>query len=866
MKRRYRQIIAVIMCITYILATLVYTAGAASIGTTVHQSTLQIANNAEYTKIIAMHNTYGRQEANVFVVDPSEPGVEPVAMYGSKLYGRSTITTAVDYATTAEGLSIAGGVNGDFYSFMTGISLGMVVHNGKLNTSDAGYPAIGFKDDGDIIIGYPEISISMVGDGGISIPVDHFNKYRTVYGVYLFSEDFSAESRTQEPGTHIVLEIESGEIGIGKTVNVKVADIMTNAANIKMLDNSLLLSVDNNGPLDKISQIALGQKYSITFNASSSEWNDVKEAIGGGQIIVKDGAVQPDSTTEIAPRTAVGVTAAGELVVAQIDGRKTGHSKGATITQTAEFMLSLGCVTALNLDGGGSSTTYLRSTGYATGEIINEVSDGTPRKNANYLLLANTLPPDGMAYRLQFYPYNIEALPNATVTLDIKAADVSYHAAAAPEPESIIFSVSDGLGTVTADARAAYLTTGSQVGSGIISAQWGAASGYTGIDILDSVDSIYIYKNGSSNEVTSLDLDKNEEIALRAESYKNSLEVYSSNKSFTWSVSSPNLGTVTENGVFKASDKVNQSGTLTVSYGGTSKTINITVGKGADDTPPVVSVDSMEGWNWQNEFLNIGAVITDDSTLTADNITLEIDGEAVKFNYYPDSGILMAHLTNTYRSGIHKAAITAVDSSGNRTTKYGTFLVDSQGRGTVFIDAGNHWATDYIEFLYNEGLVKGTIDDTTGKAYYKPDNNITRAEFAVMLSRYLNLDADADYSAAVRFTDADTIPVWAKQEIYAVAKYGAMTGKPDGAGGLNFDPNANLTRAEIITAVGRLIADGYESAPITFTDSAEIGSWAVPYVGKLITLGVISGYADGTLMPQNYVTRAEVAKILFAVY
>lgn len=866
MKKKYRKIIAALMCTVYICATYIYTAGAASIGNIVHQSTLQIAGNAGYTKIIAMHDSYGRQEANVFIVDPTQPGIEPVAMYGSKLYGRSTITTAVDYATTTEGLSIAGGMNGDFYSFMTGISLGMVVHNGRLNTSDAGYPAIGFKDDGDIIIDYPSISISMVSSDGISIPVDHFNKYRTMYGVYLFSEDFSSESRTQELGTHIVLEIESGEIGIGKTVNVKVTDIMTNAGNIKMLDNCLLLSVDNNGPLDKISQIALGQSYSITFNASSSEWNDVEEAIGGGQILVKDGIVQPDSTTEIAPRTAVGVTAAGELVMAQIDGRQSGHSKGATITQTAEFMASLGCVTALNLDGGGSSTTYLRSTGYATGEVINEVSDGTPRKNANYLLLVNTLEPDGMAYRLQIYPYNIEALPNATVTLDIKAADVSYHATAAPEPESVIFSVSNGLGTVTADVSAAYLTTGSQTGSGIISAQWGAASGYTELNILDSIDSIYVYKNDSSSEVSSLDLAKNEEISLTAESYKNGLEVYSSNRSFTWTVSSPDLGTITENGVFKASNKSNQSGTITVSYGNTSKVINVTVGKGADDTPPEVAIDSMDGWDWRNEFLNIGAVVTDDGTINTSNIVLEIDGNAVNFDYYPESGILMSHLTNTFDAGIHKVSITAVDSYGNRTTKYATFTVNPEGKDTAFSDTKNHWATEYIDFLYNTGLTKGTIDETTGKVYYKPDNNITRAEFAVMLARYLNLDISYESTGSVSFTDTAQIPEWAKKEIYAVAEYGAMTGKPDGAGGLSFDPNANLTRAEIITAIGRLMDDGYKSAPITFTDAADIGSWAVPYVGKLITLGVISGYTDGTLMPQNYVTRAEVAKILFAIY
>jgi len=866
MKRMYKKATALIMCITFILSSIVCTAGAQSIGETLRESSLQIAENTTYTNIIANHETYGRQEANVFTVDPALPGIVPVAMYGSKLYGRSTITTAVDYATMTEGLSIAGGVNGDFYSFTTGISLGMVVHNGILNSSDAGYPAIGFTENGEAVIGNPNIAISMVSDEGISIPVDHFNKYRTVYGVYLFSEDFSAESRTSTLGTHIVLDIIDGEPSIGESMTVIVSDIMTDASNIKMVEGTLLLSVDNDGPLDKISQIARGQMYTITFTAQDEIWNDVTEAIGGGQIILSDGEILPDSTSEVAPRTAAGITEDGKLVLAQLDGRQSGHSKGAKITEMAEFMASLGCVDAINLDGGGSSTTYLRSPGYASGEIVNAVSDGAPRKNANYILLANTLEPDGHQFRLQFYPYDIEALPNTTIALDVKASDVSYHAAAAPEPETLIFSVTEGMGEVTADVKSVILTTGEMTGTGVVSAAVGAASGETKLTILDSVDEINVYRGESSNKAVTIDLDRNEEVMFRAESYKNGAEVYSSNKSYTWTVSTPDIGTVTENGVFQAADKVNVSGTLTVSYGDVSKSVNITVGKGLDDIAPSVAVDPMEGWDSSNEFLNIGAIVTDNSAMVSENITLEIDGQPTEFTYDPETGILLSHLTNVYSPGLHKASVTAVDAADNRTTHYRTFFVSSDPRADIFVDVNGHWARDYIEFLYNMELIRGIVDDTTGDVYYKPGANITRAEFAVMLARYLDLDITAEPDENVVFTDEADIPVWAKQEIYAVASAGAMTGKPDEMGGIKFDPNANLTRAEIITAIGRLIPDGYASSDVTFADKADIGTWALPYVGKLISLGVVSGYSDGTLLPQNNVTRGEVAKILFAVY
>ena len=60
-------------------------------------------------------------------------------------------------------------------------------------------------------------------------------------------------------------------------------------------------------------------------------------------------------STAAAPRTAVGLKRDGSLVLYTIDGRQSGYSIGATLTQVAERMVELGCVTALSLDGGGST-------------------------------------------------------------------------------------------------------------------------------------------------------------------------------------------------------------------------------------------------------------------------------------------------------------------------------------------------------------------------------------------------------------------------------------------------------------------------------------------------------------------------------
>ena len=86
------------------------------------------------------------------------------------------------------------------------------------------------------------------------------------------------------------------------------------------------------------------------------------EAVGGALRLIKDGEIVPSSSdsyyTTKQPRTAVGITADGNVVLVVADGRQTPYSSGYTYQELAEKLLQMGCVDAINLDGGGS-TTYL---------------------------------------------------------------------------------------------------------------------------------------------------------------------------------------------------------------------------------------------------------------------------------------------------------------------------------------------------------------------------------------------------------------------------------------------------------------------------------------------------------------------------
>ena len=91
----------------------------------------------------------------------------------------------------------------------------------------------------------------------------------------------------------------------------------------------------------------------------------VKHAFGGGPVLVKDAQVKISNNEEkkfagkaIAdkhPRTAIGYTQDGTMIILAIQGRMKGLAEGATLPQMAKIMVDLGCVEAMNLDGGGSS-------------------------------------------------------------------------------------------------------------------------------------------------------------------------------------------------------------------------------------------------------------------------------------------------------------------------------------------------------------------------------------------------------------------------------------------------------------------------------------------------------------------------------
>lgn len=106
------------------------------------------------------------------------------------------------------------------------------------------------------------------------------------------------------------------------------------------------------------------------------------EAVGGHPVLVREGELSAEARDSNAfavtrhPRTAVGLTADGRVLLVVVDGRQPGRSVGMSLRELGGLMLALGARDALNLDGGGSTTLVVRGAGRAGGlQVANSPSD-----------------------------------------------------------------------------------------------------------------------------------------------------------------------------------------------------------------------------------------------------------------------------------------------------------------------------------------------------------------------------------------------------------------------------------------------------------------------------------------------------------
>ncbi|MFZ3170632.1 MAG: S-layer homology domain-containing protein [Carboxydocellales bacterium] len=175
---------------------------------------------------------------------------------------------------------------------------------------------------------------------------------------------------------------------------------------------------------------------------------------------------------------------------------------------------------------------------------------------------------------------------------------------------------------------------------------------------------------------------------------------------------------------------------------------------------------------------------------------------------------------------------------------------------SMFIDMKDHWAEKEVEKLGALKLLQGYADGT-----FRPDNQITRAEFATILAKVYDLAGTKDIVNQPAYFSDIARGDWYYDAVSRLAPQGIILGYGDGT----FGPNKLISREEAGAMIARLASKlniQLELADLTFEDNDQISNWAKNPLGKIISQGIITGMPDGKFYPANNSTRAEAAVMI----
>jgi hypothetical protein len=322
----------------------------------------------------------GWQDEQVLTVHLNEPGVSTNILTSGPVASGGPLTEAANKA------GAVAGVNGGFFDIgNSNAAEGGEIGSGELikspdvgisNTNHFGVSKAGLAELANLATqataqfggaSQPVLSVN-AADGGHGVPANGMVAYTPAWGTYSRARGFTGVTDLAE-----VL-----------VVNNKVVSVDSTGAQANQIPAGGFVLVGRESAAEAIRSLKPGEEVKLTYGLSAEATQELQFAIGDGGTIVEAGVAKPGLETAIAPRTAAGFKDGGHtLVLATWDGPGgTGHG-GIGVNVEAAEMAEEGVETAVNLDGGGSTTMVARALGAEGATVRNNPSDGTERSDPN---------------------------------------------------------------------------------------------------------------------------------------------------------------------------------------------------------------------------------------------------------------------------------------------------------------------------------------------------------------------------------------------------------------------------------------------------------------------------------------------------
>jgi hypothetical protein len=299
--------------------------------------------------------------------------------------GRERPSEMARRTAKAEGRELLAAVNADFFNFTPpGVSEGPQVSDGRVVKSEdrnraaradtvlRDQPVFGIAGNGKAFFADAHLEgwVRPADDGALTLL--RVNRAASNDSLTLYNS-FMGDTTPSDSGVvELVLRTVRAASMAGDTALAVVTRLDTLFAGVSIPRDGAVLSLPAR-MAPRSATVGDTISWSLPFSGAPPR---VRELVGGYPMLLRDGRHVFENTKAIIsgfsvtqhPRTAVATLADGSLILLAVDGRSEA-SRGMSLTQLTNFLVSLGAVNALNLDGGGSTVMVVRDS------IVNHPSD-----------------------------------------------------------------------------------------------------------------------------------------------------------------------------------------------------------------------------------------------------------------------------------------------------------------------------------------------------------------------------------------------------------------------------------------------------------------------------------------------------------
>ena len=342
-----------------------------------------VRRGLKYMKIV---DTFGPNRIKVLKIDPSSRMTIDVALSNDEIPGHErTSSMARRHGAIAA-------VNGNF-GMSSGRPMNLLAEDGVLHTNAIAPGANAVfaisRDERSAYVGYRDVRVSADNiASGASWDVVDWNDHDprrgritgyTGVGGHVTPPPENACSARLMPVTKEAWG--AAKVGVARTYEVDA--VRCSQTRLLPQDGVVLAAGRGTSAAKAVAAVRPGQSFRLEWSLAG--WAGVMDAIGGSPVLMQDGAVTATAcdgyVCQRHPRTGVGVTSQGHILIVTVDGRRS-TSVGMDLVEFARLFKWLGAESAMNLDGGGSTTMVLR------GRVVNSPTDsGGERSVVSSLLV-----------------------------------------------------------------------------------------------------------------------------------------------------------------------------------------------------------------------------------------------------------------------------------------------------------------------------------------------------------------------------------------------------------------------------------------------------------------------------------------------